>query len=140
VFDDRDTVAVLGLLLNLICCDSSVVEYLCSDGILRVIGELANDKNFQIRKLAMWLCWNIVSLGSEDSVVRLLESDLVFTALQDSLDIHDISFSRDLVVPSCLRLMKKMNSETLRLKGEELIEIGKRTSLDGNEVFDLIAP
>jgi hypothetical protein len=137
IHDDLDAVEILNLVANMVYCDRSVVSIMCNGDFLVAIGSLALGKKFKVRKSVMWLCWNLISFGSDEDLVQLFENNEVFSALKDSFEIEDAVFVKELIIPACLRLAKAVDGYLI-VKTEELADAIAGVALDGNEEYEIV--
>jgi hypothetical protein len=64
-----------------------------------------SDKSFPIRKSALWLCWNIVSLGTIDQIIALFGDSDIVSSLRDNVEDAECETDQQLLFSSMQILM-----------------------------------
>jgi hypothetical protein len=101
---------ILVLFANLIVDDLEAIAAMCEDEALELFSELISEKEYQVKHCVMWLCWNIVNLGTAEQIRRLLGAPRIADALIDSLELTDDEFLFGLIAPTIAALMEKGGS------------------------------
>jgi hypothetical protein len=106
--DGQDCAEILLLFANLVVDDPSVIDRLCPD-MLEVLAVLVGDQGYRIREAGMWLCWNVINVGSDGNIRELLQHSEIGEALIDSVEITNEMFIAELVAPTIDGLLRKVD-------------------------------
>jgi hypothetical protein len=104
--DGEGCTEILVLLATLVAEDCAAIGVLCQGAPLGLFSRLISEKEYRVKQSAMWLCWNIASLGRRDDLVRLLGAPGIAEALVDSLESTEDGFLAGLVVPTIAALIE----------------------------------